>query len=104
MSSPDVRGATGRIPLGKLLGKGAEGAVYEVIGRTDAAAKIYLKPASAERSAKLVAMQSMLTPVLGQLTAWPIEVLRDRDGHVCGFLMANLRNSKDIHRLYSPRS
>jgi DNA-binding helix-hairpin-helix protein with protein kinase domain len=104
MRSPDVRGTTGRVPLGKLLGKGAEGAVYEVIGRADAAAKIYVKPASAERSAKLVAMQSMLTPALGQLTAWPIEVLTDREGHVCGFMMANLRNSKDIHRLYSPRS
>lgn len=104
MSPPDVRSATGRVSLGKQLGKGAEGAVYEVVGRADLAAKIYVKSATAERSAKLVAMQSMLTPALGQLTAWPIEVLRDREGHVCGFLMANLRNSKDIHRLYSPRS
>lgn len=104
MSSPDVRGASGRIPLGKLLGKGAEGAVYEVPGRADAAAKIYVNPASAERSAKLIAMQSLITPALAQLTAWPIEVLRSPNGNVCGFLMANLRDSKDIHRLYSPKS
>jgi DNA-binding helix-hairpin-helix protein with protein kinase domain len=104
MSAPDVRGVAGRIPLGKLLGKGAEGAVYEVSGRTDAAAKIYVKPASAERSAKLMVMQSLLTPALAQLTAWPLEVLRDPRGNVCGFLMANLRDSKDVHRLYSPKS
>ncbi len=104
MSSPDVRGATGRVPLGKLLGKGAEGAVYEVSGRADSAAKIYVKPASAERSAKLMVMPSLWTPALAKLTAWPTEVLRNPDGSICGFLMENLRDSKDIHRLYNPKS
>ncbi|KLJ01303.1 hypothetical protein [Luteimonas sp. FCS-9] len=104
MSAPDVRGSAGRVVLGTLLGKGGEGSVYEVSGRPELAAKIYLAPANEERSAKLAVMPSLRTSVISQLTAWPIDVLRQPDGKVRGFLMENLRGSKDIHRLYSPKS
>ncbi|WP_232224419.1 hypothetical protein [Candidatus Paracaedibacter symbiosus] len=99
-----LAGKSGPIRLGKLLGRGGEGAVYEVEGRPEAAAKVYASPASAERADKLVAMAALRTPALDQLTAWPTEVLRQQDGKVSGFVMANLRDSKDIHRLYSPKS
>lgn len=104
MASPVLVGKSGPVRLGKLLGRGGEGAVYEVEGRPEAAAKIYASPASAERADKLVAMAALRTPALDQLTAWPTEVLRQQDGKVSGFVMANLRDSKDIHRLYSPKS
>lgn len=104
MSAPDVRGAAGPLQLGKRLAKGGEGAVYEVLARPETLAKIYLAPASVERADKLSVMQRLRTKELEQLTAWPIEVLRQLDGKVCGFLMPNLRGSKDIHRLYSPKS
>ncbi|RYH00144.1 MAG: hypothetical protein EON58_01300 [Alphaproteobacteria bacterium] len=104
MSLPRVHGSQGPLQLGRQLGKGGEGAVFEIMGSPDRVAKVYLKEASAERSAKLLAMQTLRTPALDSLTAWPIEVLKLPNGRVGGFVMANLRDSKDIHALYSPRS
>jgi DNA-binding helix-hairpin-helix protein with protein kinase domain len=97
-------GKSGPVRLGKQLGKGGEGTVFEVEGRPDSAAKIYLAAISTERADKLVAMAAVRTAALDQLTAWPTDVLRQSDGKVCGFVMANLRASKDIHKLYSPKS
>lgn len=104
MSGPTLRGTAGPVQLGALLAKGGEGAVYEVAGRPDVVAKVYLKAVSSERADKLAAMQSMLTPTLAALTAWPAELLRTPNGAIAGFLMPNLRGSKDIHALYGPRS
>lgn len=104
MAASTLRGANGAVQLGALLAKGGEGAVHEVIGRPELVAKIYLKTVTAERAEKLAAMQAMLTPRLAALTAWPAEVLRTTDGAVAGFLMPNLRGSKDIHALYGPKS
>ena len=104
MSVPRVQGSQGPVQLGRQLGKGGEGAVFEILGSPDRVAKIYLREASPERSAKLLAMQMLRTPALDALTAWPIEVLKLPNGRVGGFVMANLRDSKDIHALYSPRS
>ncbi|WP_210131581.1 hypothetical protein [Stenotrophomonas rhizophila] len=104
MASPVLIGKSGPVRLGKQLGKGGEGTVFEVEGRPDSAAKIYLAAISTERADKLVAMAAVRTAALDQLTAWPTDVLRQSDGKVCGFVMANLRASKDIHKLYSPKS
>lgn len=104
MVSPVLIGKSGPVRLGKQLGKGGEGTVFEVEGRPDSAAKIYLAAISTERADKLVAMAAVRTAALDQLTAWPTDVLRQSDGKVCGFVMANLRASKDIHKLYSPKS
>lgn len=104
MASSVLVGNCGPVRLGKQLGKGGEGTVFEVEGRPDSAAKIYLSAVSSERAEKLVAMAAVRTAALDQLTAWPTDVLRQPDGKVCGFVMANLRASKDIHKLYSPKS
>lgn len=104
MASSVLVGKSGPVRLGRQLGKGGEGTVFEVEGRPDSAAKIYLSAVSSERADKLVAMAAVRTAALDQLTAWPTDVLRQSDGKVCGFVMANLRASKDIHKLYSPKS
>lgn len=104
MASPVLIGKSGPVRLGKQLGKGGEGTVFEVEGKPDSAAKIYLSAVSSERADKLVAMAAVRTAALDQLTAWPTDVLRQSDGKVCGFVMVNLRASKDIHKLYSPKS
>lgn len=104
MASPVLVGKFGPVRLGKQLGKGGEGTVFEVEGKPDSAAKIYLSAVSRDRADKLVAMAAVRTAALDQLTAWPTDVLRQSDGKVCGFVMANLRASKDIHKLYSPKS
>ncbi|WP_329842543.1 hypothetical protein [Stenotrophomonas sepilia] len=104
MALPVLVGKSGPVRLGKQLGKGGEGTVFEVEGKPDSAAKIYSTAISGERADKLLAMAALRTTALDQLTAWPTDVLRQSDGKVCGFVMANLRASKDIHKLYSPKS
>ena len=104
MTTPSVIGSTGRLQLGKLIAKGGEGAVYELLGTATSVAKIYHALPSDERRIKLEAMVSMATPRLLSITAWPSEVLKRPDGSVCGFLMPNIKGHKDIHTLYGPRS
>lgn len=104
MSVPQVWGKSGPVRLGTLIAKGGEGAVYEVDGQPDRVAKIYLSDVSPERADKLRAMQSLLTPRLAALTAWPADILHGSSGKIVGFLMPNLQGSKDIHTLYGPKS
>lgn len=104
MSTPQVLDRTGRVSLGPELARGGEGAVYEVAGRPEMVAKIYHEEVSPTRAAKLEAMLALRNPALANLTAWPTDILRQSNGRTRGFLMPNLRNYKDIHTLYSPRS
>lgn len=100
-----LRDAAGRsLRLGGRLGGGGEGDVFEVEGRADLAAKIYHRPASPEKAAKLVAMAAARTDRLLALAAWPIGTLHDPGGATLGFLMPRGRNHKDIHLLYGPKS
>ena len=99
-----VQGGDGSIHLGRLIAKGGEGTVYEVQGRPDFVAKIYHKDISQDRIDKLLAMQTLLTPALAALTAWPSDVLRGTQGKVVGFLMPNVKDAQDIHALYGPKS
>lgn len=104
MNPPQVFNSRGSIPLGRLLGRGAEGGVYEIVGARDKVVKIYHREASSERAAKLIAMQSLRTIALESLTAWPVEVVTFPNRKVAGFIMENMSVLKDIHALYSPRS
>ncbi len=76
MSKIAVSGSTGIVKLGRLLGKGGEGSVYEVEGLPGIVAKLYHKDISPDRAEKLRIMPSLLTPKLAALTAWPSDVLR----------------------------
>jgi DNA-binding helix-hairpin-helix protein with protein kinase domain len=98
-----VTGKSGTLALGKELGRGGEGSVYEIVGHPEVAAKLYHKPMGNERAEKIEVMVSMQTESLKALTAWPLELLRN-GGMPCGFLMPKVSGHKDIHNLYSPRS
>ncbi|MDX2263414.1 MAG: protein kinase domain-containing protein [Hyphomicrobiales bacterium] len=99
-----VQGRSGAIPLGAIIGRGGEGAVYEVANSPDRVVKLYHKPMAAEKAAKVEAMTSMRTEKLAALTAWPAELLRSPSGEPRGLLMPRVVGHKDIHNLYSPRS
>ncbi len=92
------------IQLGRLLGKGGEGSVYEVSGASSLVAKIYHQPIVAEKAGKLYAMSDMKTDRLLALTAWPVDVLNGTDGKPKGFLMPQVTGHKDIHALYTPKT
>lgn len=99
-----LRDSKGPIGLGKVLGKGGEGAVYEIAGRPHQVAKVYHRPVTAERAAKIEAMTALKNDRLLSLAAWPLDLLRSPQGQPMGLIMPKVDGHKDIHTLYSPRS
>ncbi|HEY0783347.1 MAG TPA: hypothetical protein VGE98_12890, partial [Thermoanaerobaculia bacterium] len=92
------------VRLGARLGRGGEGAVYEVADAPSVAAKLYYRPPSDEHAAKLQAMVELRTERLGRLSAWPLATLHERPGGpVTGLLMPRV-DGKPIHLLYGPKS
>jgi len=92
------------IKLGKKLGTGGEGSVFEVPTlSSDLVAKVYHEPLNQIKERKLIAMSSAQPAVLGHFTTWPIGTLHlDRSGPVRGFLMPKMIGYKEIHKLYGP--
>ena len=101
---PPLHGAAGPATLGRELGRGGEGTVYEIAGRLDKVAKVYHKPPDQTKARKLELMAAMQSASLLTLTAWPVELLRGTDGQVRAFTMPRVGGHKDIHALYSPKS
>jgi DNA-binding helix-hairpin-helix protein with protein kinase domain len=106
---PTVYDSQGRlVPLGKGLGSGGEGAVFEVADERGLAAKIYHESLAAEQVAKIAAMVAMASirgDELFKFLAWPVAPLsRKPGGPIAGFLMPRVRGFQPIHHLYSPKS
>ncbi len=91
--------------LGQELGRGGEGAVYELRDRPGLAVKLYQKPLDQEKSAKIAAMAKFGNERLLKLTAWPIEPIRigSVTGPAVGFLMPKISGHKQAFNLYSPK-
>ena len=92
-----------RISLSGEIGRGGEGAVFEIAGRSNVVAKIYHRPPDQNKADKVRAMAHAKTPGLISLTAWPTEVLVER-GSVAGIVMPRIDGYKDLHKLYGPKS
>ncbi len=104
-TSSDVVDGSGRIvQLGRKIGEGGEGVVFEIADAPHLVAKIYHRPPSARQAAKIRAMTALRTPSLDRLTAWPIDVLLLSSGVPIGLIMPRAIGYKDIHLLYSPKS
>jgi DNA-binding helix-hairpin-helix protein with protein kinase domain len=103
---PEVIDTTGReIRLTTVLGRGGEGVVYGIAASNDYVAKIYHKPLSADRSAKIQLMSSFSNQVVKQVSAWPVGLILKKSGReAIGLVMPKIMNRKDIHKLYSPKS
>lgn len=88
--------------LGNCLGKGGEGAVYEVAGEEDFAAKIYHRGALDERAVdKLQAMTRLGSKEVEQVAAWPTSLLYEpRSQTVRGILMPRIVGARQLHELY----
>ena len=92
--------------LGKKLGSGGEGAVYE-LPSLNAAVKIYHQPLLPDKQHKLHALVKASTPALLKVAAWPIALVYKRDenakrGDLCGLIMPKLGAYEPLHHLYSP--
>lgn len=92
------------ITLGKKVGSGGEGDVYEIAPhRRDVLAKIYHKPLSDEKQEKLRLMVQGCNDDLKEFAAWPLELLHaGTKGQVCGFVMPRITDCEPIHRVYGP--
>ena len=76
------------LQLGRELGKGGEGSVYEVPSLSTQVAKLYHQPPDAKKQAELSFMAGAGDPQLLNYVAWPQETLHaSRNGPVVGFLM-----------------
>jgi len=94
------------VTLGRELGVGGEGSVYEVLSRPGQVAKLYNaqhRP-DAMKQAKLAFMAETADAKLLQHVAWPQAVLRagSKGGPIIGFLMPKVTEHHPIHTIYSP--
>lgn len=95
------RGAA--VDIGRELGKGGEGSVFELPAHTNQVAKLYHKAPDSKKQAKLSYMASTADAQLLNYVAWPQETLHpSRGGPVIGFLMPKVSNKDPIHMVYSP--
>jgi DNA-binding helix-hairpin-helix protein with protein kinase domain len=76
--------------------------VYDLVGRPNLVAKLYLGQASGDQAAKLAAMASATTGELSKLSAWPTGLVLDR-GKAIGFLMPKISGFKPAFELYGPK-
>ncbi len=91
------------VVLGRELGRGGEGAVYEVPGLSRQVAKLYRRALDSKKQAKLSFMASSVDSQLLKYAAWPQETLHSsRGGPVVGFLMPMVTGKDPIHMVYSP--
>ncbi|WP_229780943.1 protein kinase domain-containing protein [Deinococcus malanensis] len=95
-----VDGQGHTVHLGRELGRGGQGAVYEVAQRKDTVAKIYLSAPDRQAVRKLDALARASDPQLLSISAWPQTVLKDSSGHTHGFVMP-LVNETEYHELHN---
>lgn len=91
--------------LGKELGRGGEGSVFESnsLGK-DNVAKVYHAALPQDKQDKLRAMARVGSTYLQQISAWPTKVLTQTGGAIAGFVMAKIEGFEPIHNLSSPAS
>jgi DNA-binding helix-hairpin-helix protein with protein kinase domain len=92
------------IRLGKKIGSGGEGDVYELLmSPKTTVAKIYKKPLDEKKQEKLRLMARGCNDDLKGISAWPTDVLSTRPGGpVAGFVMPKIADAEPIHKVYGP--
>jgi DNA-binding helix-hairpin-helix protein with protein kinase domain len=93
-----------KVALGTELGRGGEGAVFDLPTQPQDVAKIYLEPPEKPKADKVVAMAAARSDSLLSLTSWPTDTLVDRAGAVRGIIMPKIVGHHDLHKLYGPKS
>lgn len=103
MSKTLFNSSGGPILLGHEIGRGGEGAVYEISSASGQVAKVYQRAPDQKKQAKLKFMASTADAKLLSYVAWPQDTLHQtRGGPVVGFLMPRVNRSAPVHMVYSP--
>lgn len=89
--------------LGRQIGAGGEGSVFEILGHTALVAKIFHQPLGLEADEKLQALTRVAGDSLRRSAALPLALLTlGRSGPTAGLTMPAVRGFDEIHTLYSP--
>src|SRR4051812_34291812 len=92
-----------QISLGRQIGTGGEGAVFEIPGSSNSVAKLYHRAVPNEKREKLSLMARAASNDILTFAAWPVTTLqKTQGGEVVGLVMPRISDAKDIHQLYSP--
>lgn len=87
---------------GKKIGQGGEGAVYEINEDSTKVLKIYIEVLSEDKREKLTFMSTLASEELVTFAAWPLDVVKNKEGQICGFVMRKLQSYVALHNLFSP--
>lgn len=91
------------ISIGRELGRGGEGSVFDVPLHANQVAKLYHKKPDVQKQGKLRFMAGNADQQLLSYIAWPQETLHlAPGGPVVGFLMPAVVGKEPIHMIYSP--
>ncbi len=91
------------LPLGREVGAGGEGAVFDLPRLPGRVAKLYHRPPTPAKQAKLRFMAAVADAPLLRYAAWPQQTLHAAPGGpVVGFLMQEISGRDSIHAVYSP--
>jgi DNA-binding helix-hairpin-helix protein with protein kinase domain len=93
-----------RYSVAELIGKGGEGEVYAIKGRSGQAVKIYNASLRAKREDKVRAMVGEGLAVKTEIVAYPVEIATDNRGNFLGFVMRLVSGYRPLHEIYSPKS
>ena len=89
--------------LGREIGKGGEGSVFEIAGTAALVAKIYHRPAEQAKVEKLEAMVRLKGATLSAFAAWPERRILDKSSkQTWGVVLPRVTDHREIHHLYSP--
>lgn len=86
------------------LGKGGEGAVYNLVGSSDLVAKIFSDQNRTEtrRRKLLVMVNTPLSQAAMHQVTWPIDVLYE-NGNFAGYIMPAIKNNEELNVIYSDK-
>lgn len=103
MTPPVIHIAGKPAPLGRRIGKGGEGEVFQLANDPAKAVKIYFKPDQV-RFEKINAIVQAGLASRTKLITFPTEIATDPKGKFLGFAMSLVSASKPLHELYAPKA
>lgn len=84
------------------LGRGGEGAVFEVAVFNNLVVKVYNDPPGPVLISKLKDMLTLKSPSIENYAAWPVDIVSDNNGKIVGFAMRKLTGFVPLHMVFSP--
>ncbi len=90
------------LKVGRRIGRGGEGEVYELQDDSTSAIKIYTVADTKAREAKVAAMVANGLASKSELASFPNAIVHNRRGKFLGFRMKLVRDHKPLHELYAP--